>query len=50
MYDSFFCSVLFLNIVTTMAESSTRAGLAVVCNPCGLDANAVRFTGSEFEA
>ena len=33
-----------------MAESFTRTGFAVVCTSWGSDANAVRFTGREFEA
>jgi hypothetical protein len=32
-----------------MAQSFTRTGFAVVCTSCGSDANAVRFTGREFE-
>jgi len=32
-----------------MAESFTRTGFAVVCTSGGSDANAVRFTGREFE-
>ena len=32
-----------------MPESFTRTGFAVVCTSCGSDANAVRFTGKEFE-
>ena len=51
--NSFFSSVVFLNIVTTifiMAESSARTGYAVVCTSGGLDANVARFTEREFEA
>ena len=53
IYDSFLCSVVFLNIVTAifiMAESSARTGLTVVCTSGGSDANVARFSGKELEA
>ena len=51
IYDSFLCSVVFLNIVTTIfiMASSARTGFIVVCTSGGLDANVARFTERKFE-